>query len=160
MSDIYSAPSLPGRQVKKEAPAKWANANTILQSIIQQLEAEDRKAIVLRCDELPLLRGSEEEIEIIFSGLLQMILQIKHSVTQLFLHINYKTDEQDSLNNSGRKQYTIQFNTNISPCADWMQLNGQQLTGIAAIVQELNGSLAVGEAQGCLFSLSFPGKPL
>lgn len=139
---------------------KWANANTILQSIIQQLEADDRKAIILRCDELPLLLGTEEEIETIFSRLLQMILQKKNSVTQLFLHINCKTDGQDSLNDFSRKQYTIQFNTNISPCADWMQLNGRQLTGIAAIVQELNGSLVVGEAQGCLFSLSFPGKPL
>lgn len=160
MSDIYLAPSLPGKQVKKEAAVKWANANTVLQSIIQQLEAEDRKVVVLRCDELPLLRGPEKEMKIIFSGLLQMILQKKSSVTQLFLHINCKTGEQDLPNIFSVKQYTIQFNTNISPCADWMQLNAPQLTGINAIVQELNGSLAVGEAQGCLFSLTFPGKPI
>ena len=158
MSDNYSVPSFSQKQ--GEATATWVNANTVLQSLIQNLGAEDRKAIVLRCDELPLLPGSQEEMETVFSNLLQTILQKKTSVTQLFLHINCKKILPDAVIPFGQTQYMIQFHTNILPSADWKRLYTGQLTTITAIIQKHKGSLLVAEAPGCLFSLSLPGKSL
>lgn len=115
--------------------------------------------MVLRCDELPHLKGTEEELERIFSALLQMILHQKETVSQLFLHVHAKTALQETVSMTGSTYYIIQFNTNITPCAGWMQNNEKQLTDIQTILDKYNGSLQLAEAQGCIFSFSLPGKP-
>lgn len=159
MPEIYSVPSLPGKTTKKDQPINWVNTNAVFQSILQQLDAEERKAIVLRCDDMPQLQGSEEELKNLFSVLLQLILQEKDTVSRLFLHINCVARQQDSPALAG-EQYTIQFNTNIVVSANWCKVHAQQLASIALQLQKNNGSLETAVAQGCFFSLSLPGKPL
>jgi hypothetical protein len=41
-----------------------------------------------------------------------------------------------------------------------MQLHDRQLARLTAMVQKQSGSLEVADAQGCILSLSLPGKPL
>jgi hypothetical protein len=158
MSDIYSVPPVSARAGNKGSAVQWVNASAVFQQVLHKLDAGERKAIVLRCDELPLLQGTEEEIQLLFSGLLQMILQKKDSVSQLFLHINCKTALQETVGKTGRMHYIIQFSTNITPCADWMQANKKQIEEFQTILQQYNGSLRMAESQGCIFSLSLPSK--
>jgi hypothetical protein len=160
MSDLV--PSLPENKFKNEQAVKWVNANAVLQKLLQQLDADERKVIVLRCDELPHLHGTEDDFKTIFSGLLHMILQKKEEVPQLFLHISCATEEQVLSTAPGPKWFSIQFNTNILPCFDWLQANEQQMVEVAAILQKNNGSLVVAQvkSRGCIFSLSLPGKSL
>jgi hypothetical protein len=160
MPDIYSVSSVPTKAGKKETAVKGVNANFVLQQVLKQLNAEARKEIILRCDELPMLQGKEEEIQTLFSSLLQMIFIKKDSVPQLFLHIHCKNGLEEPLLAGGWKLYTIQFNTNIAPCANWMQEHSHEFKTMAALVQKHNGSLEIAEAQGCIFSLSLPGKLL
>jgi hypothetical protein len=160
MPNTNSVLPLPEKNGKKEKAEKEVNGNSVLQRLLQQLTAEERREMILRCDELPLLQGNEEEIQTLFSDLLQMILHKKGSVPRLFLHIHCKAEAQEPPTMAGRTLYTVQFNSNIAPCADWMQEHRQQLARITALAQKHNGSFEVADAQGCVFSLSLPGKSL
>lgn len=159
MSDMYSVPSLPEKTAKKATPAKYVNANAVFQSILQQLDAEERKDVVLRCDEMPLLDGDEGDIKNLFAGLLQLILQQRKAVSRLFLHIHCTAAETDTPA-KGWQPHTIQFHTNIIPQADWRRTSAQALNDITILVEKINGSLEISEGQGCFFALSLPGKPV
>lgn len=158
MSDINSVQSASEKAGRKGVTIPWVNANAVFQNILQQLNAEVRKEIIFRCDELPLLQGTEDDIQTIFSDLLQMILQKRNSVSQLFLHINCKPLLQDTVSMTSRMQYIILFSTNITPCTDWMHTNKKQIDKMKTILQQYNGSLSIADSQGCIFSLSLPGK--
>ena len=82
MSDLPSVPSAERIRIATTL-AGWINANTVLQKILNSLDAEERSKIVLRCDDLPLLSGREEDFENLFRSLLQMILQKKGEVPTL-----------------------------------------------------------------------------
>ena len=158
MSDIFSVPPVPAKTGNKFAGTQWVDASAVLHRMLHRLNGGERREMVLRCDELPLLQGTEKELELIFSALLQMVLHRKETVSQLFLHIHSKTALQETVSMTGSTYYLIQFNTNITPCADWIQNNRKQLTEIETILEKYNGSLHLAEAQGCIFSFSLPGK--
>lgn len=161
MSDLQSVPSIE-RLNKGEIPTKRINTNVVLQRVLQGLDAGDRNKIVLRCDDLPMAAGDEESFEVLFSGLLQMILQKKNEVHTLFLHISCATEEQTQLTRSGSDLFTIQFNTNIIPCTAWFDRNKEQLDELGAMVAKHRGRLVVNKLQssGYIFSVSLPGKAL
>lgn len=159
MSDLQSVPSTE-KKGSREVSAKWINTNTVLQKVLQQLDADDRSKIVLRCDELPLAAGSEKDFEHLFSSLLQMILQKKDDVPTLFLHISCAEENQNPTAKNGQRYYTIQFNTNIKACTNWLQQNKTGLAEITATLQKNKSTLVVNQlkAAGCIFSVSLPGK--
>jgi hypothetical protein len=98
----------------------------------------------------------------VFSGLLQLILKEKENVAKLFLHIHCTEEEIDSNTPQGLKQFSIQFNTNMTPCADRIQQSDQQFNEVAGILQKNGGSLLLNQLKnsGCIFSVSLPGKTL
>ena len=158
MSDLQSVPPAPERTVA--AGRKLVNTNAVLQRTLQRLSAEERSTIALRCDELPVLEGNEEDFESVFSGLLQLILQEKKNLATLFLHIHCTSEEIDPKAQQGLKQISIQFNTNVTPCADWLEQNDQQFNEVAGILQTYGGNLLLNQLKnsGCTFSVSLPGK--
>jgi hypothetical protein len=162
MSDIQSVPSTIIKKEAGKAEGILVNTNVVLQNVLQQLSAEDRNKIVLRCDDLPYVQGNECDFEFVFSGLLQMILQKKENVSKLFLHINCKTEEEESQKSIGFKSFCIQFKTNIISCADWFEIHEEQINKIATILHKNGSSLAVNQmsGSGCIFSVSIPGKTL
>jgi hypothetical protein len=159
MSDF---PSVPTPEIKdtRKSLANWINANVVLQKILQSLDAEDRSKIVLRCDDLPLVAGDEKDLEDLFRGLLQMILQKKGEVPTLFLHISCAADEQPLPATTASRFFTIQFNTNIVPSTDWFAVNQERLNKFEAVVTQCKGSLVTNafKSSGCIFSVSLPGK--
>ena len=158
MSDLQSVPPAPEHIVA--SGRRLVNTNAVLQRTLQRLNAEERNTIALRCDELPVLEGSEEDFEAVFSGLLQLILQEKENVATLFLYIHCTTEEIHSQSQQGLKQISIQFNTNITPCADWLHQSDQQFKEVAGILQKHGGNLLLNQLKnsGCIFSVSLPGK--
>lgn len=153
MSDRRSVPPSFDGEAKKEAAANLVDLNSVLQRLLQQLDAGIRFNLVLRCDHLPQLPGNEADWEAVFSGLLQMIFQKKKDVTKLFLHIHCTSHDAGN-------SFEIQFNTNISPCHNWMQAHKVQLTRISNMLKKHKGNLVVNQvkASGSIFSVSLPGK--
>ncbi|HEV7331337.1 MAG TPA: hypothetical protein VGN63_09885 [Flavisolibacter sp.] len=131
-----------------------------MKNVLQSLPPEEKGKIVLRCDDLPLVKGDEATLENLFQGLLQMILQKKEEVQTLFLHISCTADEKTPMEKAGTRFFTTQFNTNIIPCTAWFERNKGRLDELSAMVAQSNGSLAVNQfrSSGCIFSVSLPGK--
>jgi hypothetical protein len=160
MSDLQPVPPVTGGILARTTANKWVDANAIIQQVLQNLEVSDRKSIVLRCDDLPCLHGTAEEVEKIFSGVLQMILQKKVAVSSLLLHISCKVSNRDSELLPGRKLFYIRFCTNITPCTDWIQRIEKEMAQVVSICNKNGGHFEVAQttSQGCIFSVSLPGK--
>lgn len=140
--------------------AGWINSNAVLQKILQSLHADERNKIVLRCDELPLVAGREEDFENLFRCLLQLILQKKGEVATLYLHISCALAEPVHPGRFGSRYFTIQFNSNIVPCTHWFENNKDRLNAMEALVAANKGTLVTNafRSGGCIFSVSLPGK--
>jgi hypothetical protein len=159
MPDLSSVPSAERKNTGKTGAA-WINPNAVLQKILHSLHTDERNKIVLRCDELPLVTGREEDFENLFRSLLQMILQKKGEVATLYLHISCTREEPVHANRFGSRYFTIQFNSNIVPCNHWFENNKDRLNAMEALVAENKGTLVTNafRAGGCIFSVSLPGK--
>jgi hypothetical protein len=146
----------------KEPAATLVNANVVLQKVLHNLSSENRNHLILRCEDLPFVQGVEADIEKVFSVLLQLILRKKEDVAKVFLHISAVEAEAKSNNGQLVKQAVIQFNTNLNPCSNWMEMNEGHLQTITAIVQKYSGCLTINSvtAGGCILSVSLPGKTL
>ena len=142
-----------------QAGAALVNTNHILQVILQQIQAEKKNRIILRCEELPFFPGTSDDLENVIRPLIQMILQKMDEVSQLFLHISC-ANEEDQKANRVFGYHSVQFHSNIIPSAEWLRQHEGQLNEVAAILQKYNGGLMVNQEKqgGCIFSISLPGK--
>jgi hypothetical protein len=139
------------------------NANTILRKALHNLTPEVRSNLVLRCDELPLVKITEECLENAFTELLSLIISNRSTDTKLFLHISC-IQETEPGNNTGVKdgnhRYQVQFHSNTSPYTEWLPKNQQQINSIAASLVPAGGSLVVNHLKnsGCIFCIALPGN--
>ncbi|HYO20889.1 MAG TPA: hypothetical protein VER36_00700 [Flavisolibacter sp.] len=136
----------------------FVDTNGLLKSAIQQLPAELRSEIVLRCDELALLQGSEEAIGTAFSQLLQMIIDEREAGKKLFLHITCAKQTEAML--TGGQRFLIRFHANITLHASWMEEADRRINSIASLLLPYGGSLLVNQLKnaGCVFCITLPGK--
>lgn len=161
MSDVKSAPPSPESKKKNDITgSRQVYINTALQKALLQLQTEERSKVILRCDDLPIIPGAEEDFEKIFFVLLHLIFHKKNDVPQLFLHIHCLQEENSSLAANEEKWFTIQFKTNITPDVEWLETNNHRINEVAAILQKNKGTLVVSQlkSSGCIFSVSLPGK--
>jgi len=156
-------PDLPLASTEKTPVAhtgtSCVNANAVLEKILQNLRAEERSNIILRCDELPFFPGLAVDLETVFTCLLQLILAKKGTITKLYLHISC-TGEDGQERKNGIAFYSILFHSNLVPTAEWLKKYQQQLEEVKAVLQPYNGGLVVNQANnsGVVFSVSIPGK--
>ena len=138
------------------------DTNMILRKAIQKLSPEIRNEVVLRCDELVRLQCAEENIDLAFTQLLQLIADAKPSDKKLFLHITcfQETRKEKETIALGLQRYTIQFHTNVSLHAAGAQEVEYRINSIASLLPPFGGSLQVNQLKnsGCVFSISLPGK--
>ena len=138
------------------------NTNAALQKALQQLPVRERSEMILRCDDLPLVNGTEATYEKAFCILLQLILGEKKKLPAVFLHIHCTAEEIDSSRPTELKQFSIQFNTNIAATANWLKQHEQEITDAKTLLQQNGAALLVNQLKftGCIFSISLPGKTL
>ena len=138
------------------------DTNALLKSAIQKLPPEVRSDVVLRCDELAHLQCPEDHIEKAFTQLLQMIVAEKAMDAKLYLYIKCSAEnkkEKETIPNE-LQRFSIQFHTNITAHAAWMQAAEQRINGIASLLLPFGGSFLVNQLKnsGCIFCISLPGK--
>ena len=142
-------------------PALLVDTNVLLQKVIQQLPSSLRSEIVLRCDNLPAVQSSEESLEKVFTQLLQLIIAKKELASRLYLYITCSEDKAAAGKRlTGLTSFRIQFHTNITPHAEWMQVEEQQINSIASLLLPFGGSFTVNQLKnsGSVFCISLPGK--
>ena len=142
--------------------ANLADTNHLLQKAIQKLPTEIRSDIVLRCDELAKLQITADAMEAAFTQLLQMIVEEREPGVKLFLHITCSHEnkgEQEAITNR-LSRFLIQFHTNLTPHAAWMQDAESRINRIASTLLPFGGSLQVNQLKnsGCVFCIALPGK--
>ena len=159
MSEDRSLSPATESNATKKAGADLVNTNALIQKALQKTAAEDRGSIIFRCDDLPLVHGTEEDFETVFTTLLSVILQQKSGASKLFLHINCSSDHEQATA-AGVKPFNIQFHTNSNPGVNWLQLHEQQISAVEALLQKHSASLVVNQLKngGSIFSISIFGK--
>jgi hypothetical protein len=141
-------------------PATLVDTNALLQAAIRQLSPAARADIVLRCDELARLKASAAPLENAFAQLLQMIVAEREPESKLFLHITCAKDKTVETSRDGISRFLIQFHTNLSLHATWMQETEANINHIASLLLPYGGKLTVNQLKntGCVFIISLPGK--
>ena len=150
--------------IKKPAtlhsPMTFVETNTLLKRAIQKLPVEVKNEIVLRCDELARLQGTEESIEKAFTLLLQMIADERDMGKKLFLHITCAKQKNEEDAPAGLQRFFVQFHANLTLHASWMLQAEGRINTIASLLLPFGGSLVVNQLKnsGCVFCITLPGK--
>lgn len=144
----------------KEPATGCVETYAIIQKALRRHLAENRKNIVLRCDELPQFSGTEGDAEAIFAPLLQVLVQQKNKDTKQYLHIRCK-EETGGPGGAGFPHYTLVFQSNTAPALSENGLH-QVMEQVSTLLKKYKGDLSLNQisSRGCTFALSLPGKPL
>ncbi len=137
----------------------FVSLNEILKECLKKAQARvDNLQMIIRCEHLPKVLASRDEMMQLFEDLLAVILNHRQlGATSLFLYVDC---EEDDVGLEPHKRYCIKFHTNITTDEDWKLSSMQILSNCRQILSKYNGTLAVNDisSAGCLFSLSLPGK--
>ena len=118
--------------------------------------------IVVRCENLPVIKGNREDVAQLFEGLIRIILSYSDTTAQVFLYIDCEDMERGRsahVTSEEYKIYAIKFRTNISPDSNWMQVHADALARYKQLLSIHNAIFHVNSTNaGCMFSISVPGK--
>ncbi|HWJ93028.1 MAG TPA: hypothetical protein VNR87_18070 [Flavisolibacter sp.] len=136
--------------------------NDVLQEALRRLDGLlTRDNFIVRCEELPQVRGTVEELKQLFSSLIDLIFA-SASRSRLFLHVGCSAIQLDAHQSvaSTMKRYQIRIQTNINPGKGWKDQHQVALGKCEEILSRLDGTLSVNPVTntGCLFILTVPGK--
>jgi len=148
---------------KKQNPGVLSLNQVLKESLRKAQKQVDNLQLIIRCEELPHITATHDEIVRLFDDLLGMILNHAPKSSRLFLYVDCEEETGDTIDLSveeGIKRYLIKFNTNISTHDNWKLVNSQALVNCKQILSRHNGNLIVNDisSTGCLFLLSLPGK--
>lgn len=118
---------------------------------------------IVRCENLPVVRGNYEQVTQLFDRLLKMIFSHPPGSSRLFLYVDcteYTGEAADPFLEKEIRRYLIKFHTNIAISKSWHTANKDAITICKHILSELNGNLVVNSVSstGCLFAVTLPGK--
>jgi hypothetical protein len=106
----------PGNPLPSE-PA-LVDLNEIIQKALAPLQRSNR---VIRCGELPLVKGSKEQWQQLMEALLYCIFSGSEPRKKLYLHIDVEKVQEQCAGDSEAVRYAqIQFYTNLAVSADWL----------------------------------------
>lgn len=133
------------------------------ESIKKAQSAVDSLDSIVRCENLPLVRGNYEQVTQLFDRLLEMIFRHSAKGSRLFLHVDcteYTGEAADPFLEKETRRYLIKFHTNIATSESWHTANNDAIAVCKQILSELNGNLVVNSVSstGCLFAVTLPGK--
>lgn len=145
------------------ASVNMLSLNQVFKESMKKAQAQTGNLeMIVRCENLPQIRGNHTEIVQLFDLLLAMILNNPPQNSKLYLYVDCEEEMADiiDLHFEGAKQYLIKFYTNITTHDHWKVLNSQSLIDCKQILSGHHGNLVVNNisSTGCLFTISLPGK--
>ena len=114
---------------------------------------------IIRCEPLPLIKGDKKQLGRLFDNLIEVILKYPPKTSNLFLYVDCVQERE-----AYKKGYRtlIKFITNIIVEKNWKDKHADLLMDSNQIISSVNGIFSINsqENNGCLFTISFPGKAI
>jgi hypothetical protein len=164
MSFADSAVPRKGHEIKNPISSGFTvSLNDVFREALRKVEGLlSRDNLIVRCDNLPLVNGTKEELKLVFDTLIEVIFA-STSRSRLFLHVgcseNQLDDKQPSPTNN-MKRYQIRIQTNINMDKGWKDRHRDRFDTCEQILSKLDGMFSVHAVSdaGCLFTITVPGK--
>lgn len=139
---------------KETHPVNVLSLNDVFRESIKRVQAAARADLIIRCEQLPQVKGQKAELEELFTLLIGMIVDKKTAGSKQFLYIDCEDPEKNG------KDYLIKIHTNSSTNESWKEANRDTIHRCERILEAHHGSLTVNNIQhtGCLFLIALPGK--
>ena len=136
------------------------NLNEMIRQALKPYMAAGRNIdIIVRCSDMPFIKGDPELIREVCTDMVRMIMLYPGS-SRRFLHI--KCEEQVPLSRQRQhvSNFIIDFHTNLTTDTNWNQLNHETILSCQQKLLTFGANLAVHEilTAGRLFSISLQGK--
>jgi hypothetical protein len=145
-------------------PLTMLSLNEIFRESMRRVQpAFAQLQIIVRCENLPVIKGNQEDITGVFEDLIRLILGYSATASQLFLYIDCEEADHgpaDDIVQEGFKRYTIKFRTNISPDGNCEEVHKEIFAKCRQVLSVHNANFHVNRPNhtGFLFSISVPGK--
>ena len=135
--------------------------NDLVEAALQRLQKPETSQAFIRCDELPLVKGSAEKLSTAVYLLLSYIMEAPPPGSDLFLYIKCDPENNAFMDTGIRKRetgYRISFQTNS--LANASLFPEEQKKYCSECLQEMNGELILNTQPGTgwLFILEVKGK--
>src|SRR4051812_45513569 len=164
MSVADSAVPRNGHEIKNPISSGYTvSLNDVVREALRRVDGLlTRDNLIVRCDELPQVWGTREELKQVFDTLIDVILA-SASRSRLFLHVGCAEvqleGKQPSATNN-MKRYLIRIQTNTNTDKSWKDRHRNALDRCEQSLSRLDGTMSVNPVSntGCLFTLTVPGK--
>ncbi|HEU4471760.1 MAG TPA: hypothetical protein VFR58_11785 [Flavisolibacter sp.] len=150
---------------KNNRPATAVSLNDVFRESMKRVQARPGQPdVIVRCESLPFIRTSKDEMIAVFESLITMIFNHPATASKLFLYIDCEESKESqplSEEKGEWKYFVIRFYTNITTDKGWMDTNEAVLEKCRQVVASQQGTLVVNSIvnTGCLYTILLPGKP-
>ncbi len=125
-------------------------------------KAKDKHcSVVVRCENLPVIRGNREECMRLFNILTESIFSAPPNGSKRFLYVDCEEDKSlQTPPGEGFQWFRIRFHTNITTGESWMKAHQEALDDCTRILSAHGANFAAHHINhtGCLFSITVAGK--
>ena len=160
---MYSNASMPNSvpQSERAKDAEKVLLNEILQQCLKRLQKGTSVNMIVRCEQLPLVKADRASMAIVFDNVLKIIMSDRPPGNRLFLHVDCEEEVQTEVCSTlGFKRYAINFYTHSNSGKDWDSSKQKMISESRSILAQYDADLIVNEKKsiGCLFTISLLGK--
>jgi light-regulated signal transduction histidine kinase (bacteriophytochrome) len=133
----------------------------ILQAVLHKTKsALEAHRVIVRCDELPTIKGNGADFENLFHNIITIMLDHPPVPGKQYLYVQCKEADEEGNKQAGQhKLYIIQFHLNLALSDYWQVKHNVGLKMCQQIAETYKGGFIINNTNtGCLFTLSLPGK--
>lgn len=172
MTNVFQAPDEPKsinvgsvavQAIDMNDGSRLVDFNRILQDFLNEKIARfDQLSASIRCDALPHVYASENDMRQLCELLIHLILPQSPKKSKLFIYIKCHSLENEVLPATASSRlhfYEICFHTNSCNDVTWQATHERVLTECTRICMRNSGSFVFADGcADCLFKLTLPGK--
>ena len=139
---------------------EFINLNEMIRQALRPFITAGRHIdIIVRCTDMPFIKGDPDLIREVCHDLVRMIM-IYPGSSKRFLHIKCEEQLPISRQRQHMSNFIIEFHTNLNTDTHWKQLNHETIISCQQKLLTCRANLAVHEilTTGRLFSISLQGK--
>jgi hypothetical protein len=153
-----------GHEIKNPISSGYTvSLNDVFRESLRKIEGFlKRDNLIVRCDDLPQISGTRQELKQVFDTLIDIIFDSALQ-SRLFLHVGcmeIHLEGNEPLTTKHMKRYQIRIQTNINTDKSWKDRHRNALDSCEQSLSRLDGTFSVNPVSntGCLFTLTVPGK--
>lgn len=161
MSVIQSGKDIPGSHQSEPAFPNLVSLNAMFNESMRKAQVcYTLPDIIVRCEPLPLVNATAEDVKNIFDNILGMIFKTTPNGNKLFLYVDIEKEKMINPVIEQFENFTIRFHTNLTTGDNWNSANAGALSRTSEIISRHNWIFGVNNIfqTGCLFTITVKGK--